>query len=245
MVKLNNALFRMNDHMMDLKLSSLEELDMHYMRFCSLKQSLKDMVLDAKQEKFLFIDTLSSYLDVEVACTKLLGVKNIVNFLKQCRCFQHVNQSFVSSWATQDDNSYIIDDDCSIDTKVDSDAYGTLISLDDANVQKDLCARNIEEKKSMEYVYEKEGNTMADLSVHTNDGKDECLFNFLSLDDICVADFAYDVGDMHVNMMVDVFSSPSYEHLAHGPIWDCENDVNEVVGDVSLPTLDCKHVMSK
>ncbi|MCO5593540.1 hypothetical protein L7F22_047554 [Adiantum nelumboides] len=230
MVKLNYALFRMNDQMMDLKLSSLEELDMHYLRFCSLKQELevlKDMVLDAQQEKLLFIATLPSHLDVEVSCTKLLGVKKIINFLKQCRCFQHVNQSFVSSWATQDDNSFIIDDDCSIDTKIDSNTYGVLISLDDANVQKDLCARSIEEKKSMEYVYKKECNTMVVLSVHT------------------------DACDMHVNMMADNFSPPSYELAwypddlwARGPIWDCKNDVNEVVGDASLSTLDSTSVVT-
>ncbi|MCO5614805.1 hypothetical protein L7F22_069089 [Adiantum nelumboides] len=167
MVKLNDALFRMNDHMMDLKLSGLEESNMHYLRFCSLKQELEvleDMVLDAKQGSFLFIGTLPSHLDVEVACTKLLGVKNIVNFLKQKHgCFQHVNPSVGSSWATHDDNS---NDDCSIGTKVESNAYGALISLDAANLQKDLCARSFEEMKSMEYVYEKEGNIVADLSVH-------------------------------------------------------------------------------
>ncbi|MCO5579542.1 hypothetical protein L7F22_033399 [Adiantum nelumboides] len=177
---------------------------MHYMRCCSPKQEskvLEDMVLDAKQEKFLFIGTLPSHLDVEVACTKLLGVKNIINFLKQHGCFQHVNPSFGSSWATHDDN---FDDDCSIDTKVELNAYGALISLDDANLLKDLCARNFEEKKSMEYVYEKEGNTMADLSVHT--------------------DVSWYLDDL----------------WACGPIWDCVNDVNEVVDDASLPTLDCK-----
>ncbi|MCO5554057.1 hypothetical protein L7F22_007583 [Adiantum nelumboides] len=125
----------MNHQTMDLKLSSLEELDMHYMRFCSLKQELEvleDMVLDEKQKKFLFISTLPSHLDVELL-------------------YQ--------------------DGYCSIDTKVDSNAYDALISLDDANFQK-----------------------------------------------------IYMQGDMHVNMMADILSPPSYE-LACLPTLDCKEDL--------------------
>ncbi|MCO5581882.1 hypothetical protein L7F22_035771 [Adiantum nelumboides] len=103
---------------------------------------LKNVVLDAETETFLFIGTLPGLLGVEVACTDLLDVKSIVDCLKQDRCFEHVDQSCASLWATHK-SSFV--------AEVKSHAYDEVLSFHDVNLHEESCASSIMKVDSFAY----------------------------------------------------------------------------------------------
>ncbi|KAI5076650.1 hypothetical protein GOP47_0008715 [Adiantum capillus-veneris] len=194
------------------------------------------MVLDAKEEKFLFIGTLPGYLGIEVACTDLLGVKRTVDFLKQKRGLKDVNQSCTSSCISHKSSS-VTSEDCSNDDEVESDVEDEVLSLDDVDIDKELCASNIVKEKTLECMYDKEGNDMVVLVPCMDAQKVKALSNSMCLHDVPMYVFTCDTNDTHVDIMGNVFAPPSYELTwypddlwACAPIWDVEIVLVTLVG---------------
>ncbi|MCO5547929.1 hypothetical protein L7F22_001384 [Adiantum nelumboides] len=193
----------MNDRMRKLQLQDLKDLDMHYWRFHILKQEmevLENVVLDAKTETFLFIGTLPGLLGVEVACIDLLDVKSIVDFLKQDRCFEHVDQSCASLWATHE--SSFVDE-------VESHAYDEVLSFDDVNLHEESCASSIMKVHSFAYMCGKESNVIACLDPCLDNCRDEGLSSSMCWNYMPGNDFCCDEEDMHAIILDDVFLPPS------------------------------------
>ncbi|MCO5575548.1 hypothetical protein L7F22_029349 [Adiantum nelumboides] len=240
----------MNDGMGKLQLQDLKDLDMHYWRFHSLKQEmevLENVVLHAKTKTFLFIGTLPGLLGIEVACTDLLGVKSIVYFLKQNRCFECVDQSCASLWATQERSSIPYDDFNSAD-EIESHAYDELLSFDDVNLNEESCASSITKEDSFAYICGKESNVIACLDPCSDNCQDEGLSSSMCWSYMPGKDFYCDEEDMHAIILDDAFFPPSDalswypdELWVCGPVWDAEMDSDHVcgiVGGTKVPTSD-------
>ncbi|MCO5609688.1 hypothetical protein L7F22_063919, partial [Adiantum nelumboides] len=237
--------------MRKLQLQDLKDLNMHYWRFHSLNQEmevLENVVLDAKTETFLFIGTLPGLLDVEVACTDLLDVKSIVDFLKQDRCFEHVDQSCASLWATHESSSA---------DEVESHAYDEVLSFDDVNLHYESRASSIMKEGSFAYMCGKESNVIACLDPCLDNCRDEGLSSSMGWSYMPEKDLCCDVEDMHAIVLDDVFSPPSDalsqvpdELWVRGPVWDAEMDSDHVcgiVGGTKVPTgdsFDCNQNMA-
>ncbi|MCO5579495.1 hypothetical protein L7F22_033350 [Adiantum nelumboides] len=246
MIVLNDMLIKMNDRMRKLQLQDLKDLEMHYWRFHSLKQEmevLENVVLDAEIETFLFIGTLPRLLGVEVACTDFLDVKIIVDFLKQDRCFEHVDQSCASLWATHES---------SFADEVESHAYDEVLSFDDVNLHEDSCASSIMKVDSFAYLCGKESKDPC-----LDNCRDEGLSSSMCWSYMLEKDLCCDVEDMHAIILEDVFLPPSDalsrypdELWVHGSIWDAEMDSDHVcgiVGGTKVPTgdsFDCNQNMA-
>ncbi|MCO5578565.1 hypothetical protein L7F22_032409 [Adiantum nelumboides] len=247
MIVLDDMLIRMNDRMRKLQLQDLKDLDMHYWRFHSLNQEMEvldNVVLDAETETFLFIGTFPGLLGVEVACTDLLDVKSIVDFLKQDRCFEHVDQSCASLWATHESSSA---------DKVESHAYDEVLSFDDVNLHEETCASSTMKVDSFAYLCGKESNVIACLDPCLDNCRDEGLSSSMCWSYMPEKDLCCDVEDMHAIILDDVFLPPSDalsrypdELWVRGPVWDAEMDSDHVcgiVGGTKVPTgdsFDCK-----
>ncbi|MCO5566697.1 hypothetical protein L7F22_053627 [Adiantum nelumboides] len=191
------------EHKEHLEMQDLKDLDMHYWRFHNLKQEmevLKNVVLDAETKTFLFIGTLPGLLGIEVACTDLLDVKSIVDFLKQDRCFEHVDQSCASLCATHE--SPFADE-------VESHPYDEVLSFDDVNLHEESCASNIIKVDSFPYMCGKESNVIACLDPCLDNCRDEGLSSSMCWSYMLEKDFCCDVEDMHAFILDDVFLPPS------------------------------------
>ncbi|MCO5596656.1 hypothetical protein L7F22_050724 [Adiantum nelumboides] len=215
---------------------------MHYWRFHSLKQEmevLENVVLDAEIETFLFIGTLQGLLGVEVACIDLLDVKSIIDVLKQDRCFEHVDQSCASLWATHESSSV---------DEVESNAYDEVLSFDDVNLHEESCASSIMKVDSFAYMCGKESNVIACLDPCLDDCRDESLSSSMCWSYMPGNDFCCDKEDMHAIILDDVFLPPSdalsrypYELWVRGSVCDAEMDSDHVcgiVGGTKVPTGD-------
>ncbi|MCO5548775.1 hypothetical protein L7F22_002237 [Adiantum nelumboides] len=252
-------LIRTNDRMRKLQLQDLKDLDMHYWRFHSLKQEmevLKNVVLDAKTETFLFIGTLQGLLGVEVACTDLLDVKSIVDFLKQNRCCEYVDQCCVSLWATHESSSATSNDSRS-DDEVESNASAAFLSLDDFELHEESRESKIMKVDSFAYMCGKESNVIACLDPCFDNCRDESLASSMCWSYMPGNDFCCGVENMYAIILDDVFLPPSdalswypNELWVRGPVWDAEMDSDHVcgiVGGTKVPkgdSFDCNQNMA-
>ncbi|MCO5578302.1 hypothetical protein L7F22_032142 [Adiantum nelumboides] len=161
---------------------------------------------------------------------RFVDVKSIVDFLKQDKCFEHVNQSCASLWATHESSSA---------NEVESHAYDEVLSFDDVNLHEESCASSIMKEDSFTYMCGKESNVIACLDPCLDNCRDEGLSSSMCWSYMLEKDLCCDVEDMHATVLDDVFLPPSDalsrypdELWVRGPVWDAEMDSDHVCGIV-------------